>query len=393
MKYMLLVYSPEQAWTEEEWVACTEKSTAICQELHAKQQFRGASPLHPVTTAKTIRLKNGQKVITAGPFAETTEQLGGYFIIDVPDLDEAIAVAARLPAANKGTVEIRPLFDLPQLPAGKPDVTNDGELKFMFLCYDDETYWQKAGKESQLAAMNVAVELTKKLAARGQFLSASPLHESSLATSVRVRNGKRLITDGPFAETAEVLGGYYIISAPSIDDAVEFAAEHPGLVSGSVEVRQVYELPRVPRPEQHEIVSSRILEFPRAAVFAAFANPEQLARWWGPNGFRNTFEEFEFRPGGDWKFVMHGPNGIDYPNHSVFRAIEEPAQIELDHVCDPKFRLTITLDELTPERTRIVWRMQFESAHLRDQIASYAVDANEQNFDRLIRELQAVSTR
>jgi hypothetical protein len=116
MKYMLLIYSAEDAWTEEERAACMEESKSICHELNAQGKYLGSSPLHPVTTATSIRIRNGKRLVTDGPFAETTEQLGGYYIIDVEDLDEAIAIASRVPPAKKGTVEIRPVFELANIP-------------------------------------------------------------------------------------------------------------------------------------------------------------------------------------------------------------------------------------------------------------------------------------
>ena len=116
MKYMLLIYSDEKAWSEGERAECMAESAQICHELSAKGQFVAASPLHSVTTATSLRIRNGKRVITDGPFAETTEQLGGYYIIDVTNLDEALALASRLPPAKKGTVEIRPIFELENLP-------------------------------------------------------------------------------------------------------------------------------------------------------------------------------------------------------------------------------------------------------------------------------------
>src|SRR5690554_4469050 len=112
MKYMLLIYSDEKCWTGEERAACMVESLAICDELAARGQFIDASPLESVTTAVTVRVRGGEALVTDGPFAETTEQLGGYYVLDLPDLDAAIAVAARLPPATKGTVEIRPLFSI-----------------------------------------------------------------------------------------------------------------------------------------------------------------------------------------------------------------------------------------------------------------------------------------
>ncbi len=117
MKYMLLIYSDEKTYTEGERAECMAESTEICHELQAQGKFLGASPLHSVTTATSVRVRGGKKLITDGPFAETTEQLGGYYIIDVDSLDDAIAVASRLPPVQKGTVEIRPIIELANLPA------------------------------------------------------------------------------------------------------------------------------------------------------------------------------------------------------------------------------------------------------------------------------------
>jgi hypothetical protein len=116
MKYMLLIYTAEDAWTEEERGKCMKESTKLCHELAAQGRYLGASPLHPVATATCVRVRNGHRLTMDGPFAETTEQLGGYFLIDVANLDEAIAIAGRIPGAGKGTVEIRPVFELSGLP-------------------------------------------------------------------------------------------------------------------------------------------------------------------------------------------------------------------------------------------------------------------------------------
>jgi hypothetical protein len=115
MKYMLLMYGAENCWTEEQRKACMIESMAICDELAAQGKYIASAPLHSVTTATSLRVRDGKRLITDGPFAETTEQLGGYYIIDVENLDEAIAIAGRLPPATKGTVEIRPVFDVSNL--------------------------------------------------------------------------------------------------------------------------------------------------------------------------------------------------------------------------------------------------------------------------------------
>jgi hypothetical protein len=114
---MLLIYGAENSWTEDERKACMIESMGISSELETQGKWIASSPLHSVTTATSVRVRNGNRQITDGPFAETTEQLGGYYIIDVDNLDEAIAIASRLPPAKKGTVEIRPLLNLPELPS------------------------------------------------------------------------------------------------------------------------------------------------------------------------------------------------------------------------------------------------------------------------------------
>ncbi|MCI0358999.1 MAG: YciI family protein [Planctomycetaceae bacterium] len=119
-------------------------------------------------------------------------------------------------------------------------------MKFMLLCYDDEQAWQKAGQAALASAMQEAVSLCHEIAAKGQYLTASPLHPVATATSVRVRDGKRLLTDGPFAETREQLGGFYLIDVPTLDDAIAIAARHPGAPLGTVEIRPVLELAGLP---------------------------------------------------------------------------------------------------------------------------------------------------
>jgi hypothetical protein len=116
MKYLLLIHMAENAMTEEERADCYVKSTKLAQDLHAEGHYLGCNPLHPVSTATSVRVREGKPVVTDGPFAETREHLGGYFLIDAKDLDEAIGIAARIPGARKGTVEIRPVMDMPGLP-------------------------------------------------------------------------------------------------------------------------------------------------------------------------------------------------------------------------------------------------------------------------------------
>jgi hypothetical protein len=116
MKYMLLIYTDENVWTDGERESCYSESTVLTHELAANRQFLGASPLLPVAMATSVRVREGKRVVTDGPFAETREQLGGYFLIEARDLNDAINIAGRIPAARKGTVEVRPIMELAGLP-------------------------------------------------------------------------------------------------------------------------------------------------------------------------------------------------------------------------------------------------------------------------------------
>src|SRR5258705_502691 len=116
MKYMLLVYLDEQVLSETEMEHCYVESAQLTQQLNSTGQYLGASPLHPVATATSVRVRDGKRFVTDGPFAETREQIGGYFLIDASDLDEAIRIAERIPGARIGTVEVRPVREVEGLP-------------------------------------------------------------------------------------------------------------------------------------------------------------------------------------------------------------------------------------------------------------------------------------
>lgn len=128
--------------------------------------------------------------------------------------------------------------------------------------------------------------------------------------------------------------------------------------------------------------TERVFSASAREIFAAFEQQDRLARWWGPDGFTNTFERFEFEPGGRWVFVMHGPNGANYPNESVFREIERDTRIVIEHVVQPWFRLTVTLSA-RGEKTHLTWVQEFESPEFAAKMRRLVETANEQNLDRL----------
>jgi hypothetical protein len=239
---MLLIYGTENSWTPSERLECMAESLGVCNQLAAQGKFFDAAPLEPVATAKTVRVRDGRALVTAGPFAETVEQLGGFYVIDVANLDEAIAVATRLPPVHKGTVEIRPMQTLDGLPPGRPHAVEGGTAPYLLLIYHDKNMPEKTPAEREEGAAN-AVAFARGLEAAGAYVSAAPLHAAATATCVRIRNENRQITDGPFAETNEVLGGYFLVRAGSQDEAVDVAARFRGGCSNNaIEVRQLFDL-------------------------------------------------------------------------------------------------------------------------------------------------------
>ena len=136
-----------------------------------------------------------------------------------------------------------------------------------------------------------------------------------------------------------------------------------------------------------EIVNTRIVNAPKETVFRAWTEPDHLRNWWGPNGYTNTFKEFDLRPGGKWSFVMHGPDEGNYPNDCVFTEINEPDLIAWDHISYPKFQVVASFEEVWPGRTRVTFKMHFGSAEECNKAKVYAVSKNEENLDRLEAEL------
>jgi hypothetical protein len=116
MRYMMLVYLDENALDDQEREACYHESVGLTHELKARGQYVAASPLQPTATATSVRVRDGRRLVTDGPFAETREQLGGYYLVDARDLDEALAIAERIPGAKRGTIEVRPVVELSGMP-------------------------------------------------------------------------------------------------------------------------------------------------------------------------------------------------------------------------------------------------------------------------------------
>jgi uncharacterized protein YndB with AHSA1/START domain len=138
------------------------------------------------------------------------------------------------------------------------------------------------------------------------------------------------------------------------------------------------------------VESSRLFHAPRSVVFRAFSDPAVLAGWWGPEGFTNSFHEFDFRPGGAWRFRMRGPDGSEFEMEKRFVEVAPPERITLQHLGPiHRFLMTITLAE-QDGGTRVSWRMEFESAAELKDIRGFLLEANQQNFDRLDASLEGL---
>ena len=135
--------------------------------------------------------------------------------------------------------------------------------------------------------------------------------------------------------------------------------------------------------KNREIVNVRIFNAPREVVFNAWADPDLLSQWWGPKGFRNTFHQFKFKPGGTWHFTMHSPGGMDFQNTAIFETIEKPERIVFKHLMPVHvFWLTATFETVNG-KTKLTFRQLFETVEECNRIKTFVMEANEQNLDRL----------
>jgi uncharacterized protein YndB with AHSA1/START domain len=207
-------------------------------------------------------------------------------------------------------------------------------VKYMLLIYGDEQALDESEREQ---CYRESAQLADQINSAGHYLAAAPLHPTSTAASVRVREGKRLVTDGPFAETREQLGGYFLIDVRDRNEAIAIAARIPMARQGTVEVRPVIEIAGLPPSSssataepaspRRELAIGRIIEAPRAVVFKAWTDPTHVAQWWGPHGFTNPVCKLDVRPGGAIRIDMRGPDGRVYPMTGVYQAIAEPERL------------------------------------------------------------------
>jgi hypothetical protein len=242
MKYILLIYSAEDDWTEESRTSCMIESMAVGRDLALQGKLVASAPLQFVVTARTVKHVDKKPIVTAGPFMETIEQLGGFYILDLTDLDEAIQVACRLPPVHKGTIEIRPIVEADDPEVGhcvsaipeSLDLTKSDSPLYMLLKY--------GGVEG----------VANGPLFKGQCLANLYLRSAELATSVRVRQGQRTIQDGVCDLASQQLQQILVV-ASSDELAVSKLAELMSLSQqGSWEIRPLFDLrPIVDRIESN----------------------------------------------------------------------------------------------------------------------------------------------
>jgi hypothetical protein len=226
MQYLALLISQERELTPDQ--GATEM--AAYQDFHAKaaSAIRGGDALLPAATAVRISGGPDAPIITDGPFAEAAEVAGGYYVFEAENLDDALALARDIPAARHGAIEIRPIYHTVD-----PEWSRAGGQWLALLLEPPEAAnvpgtpeWQaEAARHGEFAAF-----------AGDHIVSGAALHEPATATTVRVRDGEVLLTDGPFAEGAEIATGFYVLTADGRDEAVKLAAMIP---AGAVELRQL----------------------------------------------------------------------------------------------------------------------------------------------------------
>jgi uncharacterized protein YndB with AHSA1/START domain len=137
------------------------------------------------------------------------------------------------------------------------------------------------------------------------------------------------------------------------------------------------------------LTSTRRFAAPPAAIWAAYAEPERLAQWWGPKGFSNTFRTFDFRPGGTWTYVMHGPDGRDFDGHRTFLEVVEPKRIVMRHTGAMHNFLMTVIFKAADSETDMTWALDFDPDPETFKLKDIILAANEENFDRLAAHLAA----
>jgi hypothetical protein len=245
MQYVLLIHAAEALYatiTPAESEAIMQSYGVYSGDLFATGRAGDCAALQPSHTATSVRVREGQRTVKDGPYAETREQLGGYFTFRAETEEEALAWAARIPDAKGGTIEVRPLVEMggPTAPAGPAKFTAATHKEYLLLIYDVAAAWGAMSEAERNAMLGRYMQFSKDLRAAGHFIAGEQLAPAEKSRNVSVGpDGKRVVRDGPFAETREQLGGYYRVWAKDLDEALALAARIPSAEIGTIEVRPI----------------------------------------------------------------------------------------------------------------------------------------------------------
>jgi hypothetical protein len=245
MRYMFLIYRDERASevrSEAEIKAAMASHAPYIEMLRRNRQYAGSEALGAARSARTLRSSGGKLVPTEGPFAESREQLGGFYVVQAKDLDEAIEAASQCPALKTHGfgIEIRPIPVVVALEEPQPaNSERAADSRYLLAIYRDETGREAEDDRAREPDSEQLGPYIERLRTSGRFAGAESLAPSGSATSLRVRDGMVVLTDGPFTESREQLAGYCIVRARDMDEAVDLASECPGARQYAIEVRPV----------------------------------------------------------------------------------------------------------------------------------------------------------
>jgi hypothetical protein len=233
MQYLVLhTADPDSpgTWGDEHWAALT----SWLDETISAGVNRAGDPLGSAADATTVKIRNGQLLVTDGPFAETKEWISGYDLLECKTLDEAVRWAAKHPSSLFGPSEVRALVggSPVELPPGPVPEPGAGKTRYMLLVCTDP-----AADPGELSRMEPVDPWVADLDGRGARLFGSELTQPRTARTVRVQDNQALVTDGPFAETKEQIAGFDVLDCADLDEAIKMAARHPMARAGLLEVR------------------------------------------------------------------------------------------------------------------------------------------------------------
>src|SRR5262245_57815489 len=245
MKFICLGLMDERQWdamSKSEQDAMIEECLTFDDELLASGHWVGqGGALQSSQSAKTLRQKAGKLIVTDGPFAETKEQLGGFGVFEATDMDEAVALMSKHPGLRFGALEIRPIDEAMTdrcQPKRAPSKGPAGGKKFVCIAYGDEANWNALSASQRDALIEECITYGETHLGHAGWVGGVALQQTNTAKTLRSRGGKVIVTDGPYAETKEQLGGVAIFTFRDMDDAVASWSQHAALrVGDTLEVR------------------------------------------------------------------------------------------------------------------------------------------------------------